>query len=154
MKDRFNLDDWPQEWIDKMIADFPKLNRETRLFLAKSMRLHAETTKRRHARTPGTGRHHTPRYYETKFADFITLCETSERNTVVLVAAPEVLGDNYGEMVESLTRIARAGLTLAIAGESWHGTETFEPPRRDGDFTTRKRKPHNKTKDEPSSTAG
>lgn len=35
MKDRFNINDWPQDWIDKVTADFPLLSRETKLFLAK-----------------------------------------------------------------------------------------------------------------------
>lgn len=77
-------------------------------------------------------------HYESKFANFIKLCEATDQDTVVVVAAPEALGDNYGELVESLTGLARAGLTLAIVGESWHGTEDFEPPRRDSDFAVRK----------------
>ncbi len=39
MKDRFNLDDWPEEWVQKTIADFPLFSRETRLFLAVAMRI-------------------------------------------------------------------------------------------------------------------
>jgi hypothetical protein len=39
MKDRFNLADWPQEWIDAVLADLPYVSRETRLFLAKALRL-------------------------------------------------------------------------------------------------------------------
>ena len=35
MKDRFGFDDWPEDWVEKVIADFPKLSRETKLFLAK-----------------------------------------------------------------------------------------------------------------------
>jgi len=139
MKDRFNFDSWPQEWVDRIVTDFPKLNRETRLFLAKSLRLHAETIKDEHARTPLTGRHHVPRYYESKFAAFIQMCASLDQGTTVIVAAPEVLGDSYGEIVESLARLAKAGLTLGIAGESWHGTETFEPPRRESDFSFRRK---------------
>jgi hypothetical protein len=139
MKDRFNVDSWPQEWIDRMIADFPKLNRETKLFLAKSIRLHAETMKDEHARAPGSGRHHTPRYYESKFANFIKLCSSAENGMLVVIAAPEVLGDTYGEIVESLSRLARAGLSLAIAGDSCHGREQFEPQRRTSDFRIRRR---------------
>jgi len=37
MKDRFSLDSWPIEWTAKIIADFPKLSRETRIFLARAL---------------------------------------------------------------------------------------------------------------------
>ena len=43
MKDRFNLDRWPEPWINKVIADFPKLSRETKIFLAKTMALLARS---------------------------------------------------------------------------------------------------------------
>jgi hypothetical protein len=39
MKDRFNLDSWPIEWLTPVLRDFPKLSRETRVFLAKSIAL-------------------------------------------------------------------------------------------------------------------
>lgn len=39
MKDRFSLQNWPIEWTAKIIADFPKLSRETRIFLAKALSL-------------------------------------------------------------------------------------------------------------------
>ena len=42
MKDRFPMSEWPPEWIDKIIDDFPYLSRETKLFLAKSMKLYSE----------------------------------------------------------------------------------------------------------------
>ncbi len=45
MKDRFNLENWGMEWQSAVIADFPKVSRETRIFLAKVMRLAAEATK-------------------------------------------------------------------------------------------------------------
>ena len=45
MKDRFSLEAWPVEWIGKVIADFPNLSRETRLFLAKCLRGLSESTK-------------------------------------------------------------------------------------------------------------
>ena len=41
MKDRFALDNWPEDWIQKIIADFPKLSRETRLFLGKVLSVYA-----------------------------------------------------------------------------------------------------------------
>lgn len=42
MKDRFRLDGWPDNWVQKVIDDFPKLSRETRIFLAKWFRVFAE----------------------------------------------------------------------------------------------------------------
>ena len=59
-----------------------------------------------------------PSNYEIKFTDFIRMChELKESDTkVVIVAKPSVLGDNYAEMCESLSRLARAGLQLGIAG--------------------------------------
>jgi len=42
MKDRFQLDNWPTEWVAKIVSDFPNLNRETNIFLAKVVRLLAE----------------------------------------------------------------------------------------------------------------
>lgn len=56
--------------------------------------------------------------YEAKFAGFIRMCAEAKANgtDVVIVARPSVLGDDYAEMCESLSRLARAGLQLAIAG--------------------------------------
>ena len=58
----------------------------------------------------------TPPGYERKFADFIRLCaETKAKGvTNVIVAFPWVLGDNYEEVMESLSRLADVGLTLHI----------------------------------------
>ena len=58
-----------------------------------------------------------PAGYETKFADFIRLCEDSKANGLkdVIVASPEVIGDTDEETRESLARLAEAGLTLHIA---------------------------------------
>ena len=39
MKDRFSFDKWPVEWTAKILADFPKLSRETRIFLARATAL-------------------------------------------------------------------------------------------------------------------
>ena len=39
LKDRTLLNDWNSEMIAKVMADFPKLSRETRLFLAKAVTL-------------------------------------------------------------------------------------------------------------------
>jgi dihydrodipicolinate synthase/N-acetylneuraminate lyase len=62
--------------------------------------------------------HKTPTGYERKFADFIRLCAESKEKGVgnVLVSHPSVLGDNYAEVIESLSRLADSGLALNIAG--------------------------------------
>ena len=39
MKDRFHLADWPIDWYAKVIEDFPKLSRETRICFAKIIRI-------------------------------------------------------------------------------------------------------------------
>ena len=44
MKDRFSLHNWPSEWTSAIINDFPKMSRETRIFLAKTMRVAIEAT--------------------------------------------------------------------------------------------------------------
>jgi dihydrodipicolinate synthase/N-acetylneuraminate lyase len=64
--------------------------------------------------------HDSPLGYERKFADFIKLCADakSKKITEVIVANPFALGDNYEEMVESLSRVADAGLNLHIAGRA------------------------------------
>lgn len=58
--------------------------------------------------------------YEHKFASFHELCEeaTTGAFEVVIVAYPEVLGDNYEELVSNLSRAAAAGLLIAIADVS------------------------------------
>lgn len=57
-----------------------------------------------------------PSAYEIKFAGLIVcLREAVEDHTPVLIVShPEVLGDDYAEIVESLSRIAAAGLALRI----------------------------------------
>jgi len=39
LKDRIKLEDWNTAMISKVSADFPKLSRETRIFLAKAITL-------------------------------------------------------------------------------------------------------------------
>ena len=58
----------------------------------------------------------TPPGYEQKFADFIRLCTQAKASGTkeVIVAFPWVLGDNYEEVMESLSRLADAGLSLTI----------------------------------------
>jgi hypothetical protein len=61
--------------------------------------------------------HQTPAGYEDKFAGFIRACAKAKSEGVayVLVAAPWVLGDTYDEVMESLSRLANAGLALHVA---------------------------------------
>jgi predicted GTPase len=51
--------------------------------------------------------------YERKFADFIKMLAEMIDETIV-VHHPEVLGDNYEELVESLNRLADAGKKLIV----------------------------------------
>lgn len=55
--------------------------------------------------------------YTVKFEGFIRMCDDAKKTGLqqVAVAHPSVIGDNYDEMVESLSRLAKAGLSLAIA---------------------------------------
>jgi hypothetical protein len=54
--------------------------------------------------------------YEQKFAGLIKLCEKAKAEGVenVIVTWPWVIGDNYDEIIESLSRISDAGLILHI----------------------------------------
>ncbi len=54
--------------------------------------------------------------YEDKFKEFIQLCTDAKAQgaEVVVIHHPEVLGDTYAEIVESLNRLAAAGLALRI----------------------------------------
>jgi hypothetical protein len=58
--------------------------------------------------------------YEEKFANFHKLCQeaTTGAFDMVIVAFPEVLGDNYTELVSNLSRAAAVGLLIAIADVS------------------------------------
>lgn len=42
MKDNFSFKLWPSSWVSKVVADFPLLSRETKIFLAKAIRIIAE----------------------------------------------------------------------------------------------------------------
>ena len=57
----------------------------------------------------------TPKDYTTKFEEFIKMCDATKQGDTVIVDHPEVLGDTYEELVESLSRIAKAKALLAIA---------------------------------------
>jgi hypothetical protein len=58
--------------------------------------------------------------YEDKFAGLLRLCDDAKQSgtDVVVIHSPEVLGDNYAELIESLNRIADAKLSLAIVPRS------------------------------------
>ena len=58
--------------------------------------------------------------YEQKFSALFTLCKESESGAfeVVIISHPEVLGDNYEEMMMSLSLLATAKLLVAVAGIS------------------------------------
>jgi hypothetical protein len=63
-----------------------------------------------------------PPGYEQKFRDFIKLCAEAKvaGTQQVMVGYPWVLGDTYEELIESLSRLADAGLTLHIAArKNW-----------------------------------
>jgi Mrp family chromosome partitioning ATPase len=56
-----------------------------------------------------------PEGYDQKFDSFLRMiAEAKEKVDVVVIHHPEVLGDNYEEMVESLNRIADAELQLVM----------------------------------------
>ena len=54
--------------------------------------------------------------YEKKFASFIEMCKKAKQDNIpkVVIAHPQILGDNYGEVIESLARLAEAKLLLHI----------------------------------------
>lgn len=54
--------------------------------------------------------------YEKKFASFIKMCNKAKHDNIptVIISHPRVLGDNYEEIVESLSRLAEVGLLLQI----------------------------------------
>jgi hypothetical protein len=51
--------------------------------------------------------------YDQKFADLLFLLADSKEQLIV-IHHPQVLGDNYEEIVESLNRLSVAGKHLAI----------------------------------------
>ena len=60
----------------------------------------------------------TPAGYEQKFQNFIKLIAKGKADnvSVLLVSAPWVIGDTYEEMIESLGRLADAGIALHCHG--------------------------------------
>jgi hypothetical protein len=54
--------------------------------------------------------------YDKKFASLITMCEKAKQDNIpnIVISHPQVLGDNYEEIIESLARLADTGLSLQI----------------------------------------
>ena len=63
------------------------------------------------------------RSYEEKFKNFIEMCAQAKADgtDLILVHHPEVLGDTYAEIVESLNRLSLAELHLAIVSPTQRG---------------------------------
>lgn len=61
-----------------------------------------------------------PSAYEKKFADFIRLLDASDEQ-LIMIHHPQVLGDNYQEIVESLDRLSVAGKSLVIVPKNDRG---------------------------------
>ena len=61
-----------------------------------------------------------PANYNKKFANFMRmLSEVSETEAdVVVIHHPQVIGDTYGEIIESLNRISDANISLRIVPRS------------------------------------
>ena len=55
--------------------------------------------------------------YEEKFSGLLGLWEEAKKGEfeIVVVASPEILGDDYEELVGNMRLCARAGLLVAIA---------------------------------------
>ena len=55
--------------------------------------------------------------YEKKFKGFIKMCNEAKASgqESVIIANPQILGDDYEEIIESLNRLAAANLSLNIA---------------------------------------
>lgn len=71
--------------------------------------------------------------YEEKFAEFIRLCEEKKGQVeVVFVDHPEVIGDDFAEIVESLGRLADAGLGLRVVNRSSRRPPDSAPPPTPG----------------------
>ena len=60
--------------------------------------------------------HKTPEGYEKKFASFTRICTAAKfrGSDNILITHPQMLGDNYDEVIESLSRLADAELRLQI----------------------------------------
>ena len=58
-------------------------------------------------------------YYEEKWENFDAFLERGKGDAdLLLVACPEILGDDYLELLVNLSKVAKAGLKLMIAKPS------------------------------------
>jgi hypothetical protein len=73
--------------------------------------------------------HKTPSNYEAKFADFVRLCRDAKlsETKMVVIAHPSVIGDTYAEVIESLSRLAKADLKLAVTAPEMPATNPRDP---------------------------
>lgn len=56
-------------------------------------------------------------YYEEKWQNFDELLNQCKGHaSMLIVACPEILGDDYLELLVNLSKIAKAGLGLGVAG--------------------------------------
>ena len=57
-----------------------------------------------------------PLNYDKKFAGFIKICKKAKQDDApnIIIQQPQVLGDTYEEIIESLSRLADAKLALQI----------------------------------------
>ena len=55
--------------------------------------------------------------YEEKFSGLLSMCEEAKKGEfdIVVVVKPEILGDDYEELVDNMRLCAKAGLLVAIA---------------------------------------
>jgi hypothetical protein len=55
--------------------------------------------------------------FDDKFSGLLRLCDEAKHGTfrVIVAVRPEILGDDYEELVSNLLRCAQAGLMIAFA---------------------------------------
>jgi DNA repair photolyase len=63
--------------------------------------------------------------YKDKFTGLLRLCAKAKKNgwQVLIVASPEILGDDYEELVTNLRQAAKAGMMVAFAKDANAGFE-------------------------------
>lgn len=55
--------------------------------------------------------------YHEKFAGLLRLCAEARQGEfqIIMVTSPEILGDDYGELIRNLRECAQAGLLVAFS---------------------------------------
>ena len=91
----------------------PLLTSECALLSREAVRRSDNLTAELSINTPMSQQNGNPTRYEEKFSDFISLCAKTDTELVV-VHHPQVLGDTYEEIVESLNRLADTEKKLVI----------------------------------------